>query len=133
MLIYVALSWAVRFDMRDGEQIASLVYPLDTFSMYAGLPGHRMGHLLVRDEQGTIHRVTAFRSFDCAEPVSHTAQCPDRPGYSYHFDDFIRYIEDHRGAGAIDAELIYRTWQIPSGHAPEHEADCIIAHCKVSR
>src|SRR5260221_9351086 len=28
VLAYVALSWAARFDMRRGEQIASLFYPL---------------------------------------------------------------------------------------------------------
>ena len=69
VLGYVALSWAVRFDMRRGEQIASLLYPLDTFSMYAPIPGESMSHLLIRDGQGAIHRVTAFRSFDCAEPA----------------------------------------------------------------
>src|SRR5439155_14545328 len=30
VLGYVLLSWLVRFDMRLGQQIASLAYPLDT-------------------------------------------------------------------------------------------------------
>ena len=42
VLGYVALAWAVRFDLPQGDQIASLVYPLDTFSMYAQAPSPRM-------------------------------------------------------------------------------------------
>jgi hypothetical protein len=35
VLAHVALAWMVRFDLRRGDQIASLAYPLDTSSMYA--------------------------------------------------------------------------------------------------
>ena len=63
MLAYAVLAWAVRFDMPLGGQIVSLVYPLDTFSMYATPPGQDTSMLLVRDGQGTVHRVTDFRAF----------------------------------------------------------------------
>jgi hypothetical protein len=134
VLGYVALSWAVRFDMRHGEQIASLLYPLDTFSMYAGSPGEYVSHVLIRDQQGTIHHVTAFQSFDCAQPVARReAACADSPGYAYLYDDIAGYIESHRGAGDAEVELIYRTWQVRSGAAPVPISDCVIARCKVSR
>jgi hypothetical protein len=130
----VALSWAVRFDMGHGEQMASLLYPLETFSMYAGPPGEYVSHPLIRDAQGTLHRVTDFRSFDCAEPVDRaTARCADSPGFAYLYDDMARYIDSHRGAGDAQVELVYRTWQVRSGAPPAHAADCVIAHCKVSR
>ncbi len=133
VLGYVALSWAVRFDMRRGEQIASLLYPLDTFSMYAPIPGAYMSHLLMRDATGEVHRVMAFRAFDCAEPVTgNGAPCADEHGIEYHYDDLIHYIESHRAAGEMNADLITRTWQVRSGAAPVHTSDCVIAHCKVS-
>jgi hypothetical protein len=118
--------------MRLGQHIASLVYPLDTFSMYATLPGEDRSHLLVRDQQGAVHRVTDFRSFDCAEPVTgSSAQCADKRGIPYHYDDLARYIESHTGPGESDVELITRTWDL--GSTPLQTSDCIIAHCKVAR
>jgi hypothetical protein len=130
----VALSWAVRFDMRRGEQNASLFYPLDTFSMYAPRPGEYMSHLLIRDAQGVVHRVTTFRSFDCGEPVTGgTDRCADQHGIEYHYDDLIHYIQSHAGVGEMDVEIISRTWQIRSGAPPVQTSDCVIAHCKVSR
>jgi hypothetical protein len=128
------LSWAVRFDMRRGGQIASLLYPLDTFSMYAGTVGRDASHLLVRDHDGAVHRVTAFRSFACAEPITGSAaQCADRRGFEYHYDDLIHFIESHPGAGEAEVELIARTWQLRPGAPPVQVPDCVIAHCRVSR
>ena len=134
VLVYVTLSWAVRFDMRRGEQIASLVYPLDTFSMYAEAPREYMSHLLIRDAQGVVHRVTAFRSFDCAEPlIGSAARCADMHGIEYHFDDLINYIQGHVGTGESDVELISRTWKIRPRERPVQTSDCVIAHCRVTR
>ena len=134
VLAYVALSWAVRFDMRLGDQIASLVYPLDTFSMYAPLPGRRASHLLIRDAQGAVHHVTDFRSFDCAEPMREVAtRCAHRHGIEYHFEDLTRYIESHGGPGEIGAEIITRSWKLRPGSPPLADGDCVIAHCRVAR
>ncbi len=134
LLAYVALSWAVRFDMRLGNQIASLLYPLDTFSMYAGGPGRDASHLLVRDSLGIVHRVTEFRAFDCAAALAETgARCADTHGIQYHYDDLMRYIESHAGPGTSEVAIITRTWRIRPGAAPVQMADCIIARCKVSR
>ena len=100
ILAYVALSWSVRFDMPLGPQIASLVYPLDTFSMYAGPAGDAISHLLIRDAQGAVHRVTDFRSFECAEPIDRSAaRCADRRGYAYHYDELAEYIAQPPGPG----------------------------------
>ena len=133
VLGYVALSWAFRFDMRLGQQIASLVYPLDTFSMYAGMPAEDRSALLVRDGNGTTSRVTAFRTFSCAEPLSGaSAACAGRHGIPYLYEDLAHYIESHTGAGSRSVELISRTWEIRSGAAPLVTSDCVIAHCKVS-
>jgi hypothetical protein len=124
ILAYVALSWAVRFDMRLGAQIASLVYPLDTFSMYAGMPGEDASHLLVRDAAGQVHRVTAFRSYTCVDPIVRpAARCTDQRGI----------IQRHAGAGDIDVELIIRNWKLHNGSSPEHTADCVVTRCRVSR
>ena len=134
LLAYVALSWTARYDMRRGDQIASLLYPLDTFSMYASHGARAMSHLLVRDGQGGAHRVTAFRSFECAEPVSGSAaRCADQRGFQYHYDDLTNYIQSHTGPGDIEVELISRTWALRPGRAPVHTADCVISRCRVSR
>jgi hypothetical protein len=133
VLGYVALSWAVRFDMHLNQQDASLVYPLDTFSMYGRMPGEDRSHLLVRDARGAVHRVTDFRAFTCDEPLSGSdARCTDRQGIRYHYDDLTRYIESHPGPGTTDVELITRTWDFSDG-APVRTSDCVIAHCKVAR
>jgi hypothetical protein len=136
ILGYVVLSWAVRFDMRRGDQIASLLYPLDTFSMYAYAPPpiHEISHPLIRDARGGIHRVTAFGRYECVEPLSGpAARCADRRGYQYHYDDVVNYIRSHAGPGESEVELISRTWQVPADAAPELVSDCIIARCRVSR
>ncbi len=132
VLGYVALSWAVRFDMRLGAQTASLVYPLDTFSMYARMPGEDRGILLVRDARGTAHRVTEFRSFDCDQPLTGpAARCADKRGIAYHYEDFARYVESHTGSGEHEVDLITRMCDFHT--SPPQTSDCVIAHCKVAR
>lgn len=132
VLGYVALSWLVRFDMRLGQQMASLVYPLDTFSMYAGMPAANQSALLVRDGDGNVHRVTTFRAFSCDEPLSGaSAECAGQP-IEYLYEDLVRYIESHAGPGQRDVDLIVRTWAIRTGAAPLEMPDCVIARCKVS-
>ncbi len=133
ILAYVALSWSIRFDMPLGRQIASLVYPLDTFSMYAGPAGGSISHLLIRDGQGAVHRVTDFRSIDCAEPIDRSvARCADRSGYAYHYDELAEYIAQHGGPGVTPVELIYRTWEMRAGAPPAIDPDCVVAHCRVT-
>ena len=134
VLGYVALSWAARFDMRLGEQIISLIYPFDTFSMYGSMPAGRESHLLIRDRSGEIHRIEDFRSFDCSEPLTGDAvPCTDRPGIDYLYEELIDYIESHAGPGESDVELIKRTWELQAGARPAQIPDCVVAHCKVSR
>ena len=133
-LAYIALAWAVRFDMQLGDQMASLLYPLDTFSMYAGPPGEYVSHPLIRDQDGRVHRITSYRAFACTEAVARpAARCVNNTGYAYLYDDLARYIEGHPGPGAADVELIYRTWQVRAGAAPTPVSDCVIAHCRASR
>jgi hypothetical protein len=134
LLGYVVLSWAVRFDMEQGEQIASLVYPLDTFSMYAQAPSPEISHLLVRDAGGAVHPVTDFRAFDCDAPVSGvTARCSDHHMIRYLYEETIKYIQTHPGSGSEDAELIFRTWALQAGAPVTHQSDCVLAHCRVAR
>lgn len=134
VLGYVVLSWAVRFDMRLGQQIASLVYPLDTFSMYARVPAEEMSHLLIRDAEGAVREVTDFRAFDCAEPITgSTARCSERHGIQYLSEDLTNYIRQHAGRGESEVELIFRTWRIRAGEAPVLVSDCIVTRCKVAR
>jgi len=123
----------VRFDTRLGEFNASLVYPLDTFSMYGRMPGEDRSHLLLRDGSGGIHRVTAFRSFHCDAPIiGPGARCADKRGILYHYEDLARYIQEHAGPGESPMELITRTWIVRSRAPVVHDSDCLIAHCEVS-
>jgi hypothetical protein len=125
-----------RFDLRLGEQIVSLVYPLDTFSMYAGMPGEDASHLLVRETTGEVHRVTAFHSYTCAEPFTRPAgaRCVNHLGViPYHYDDLAEYIASHAGPGDIEVELIVRSWKVRPGSAPAWAEDCLVTRCKASR
>ena len=131
ILAYVTLSWAARFDM--GLGVASLVYPLDTFSMYAGPPGDEIGHLVVRDAAGAIHRVRDFAAYRCdAELKRGATACADRPGFGYHYDDLVRWIDAHGGAGTVPVDLVFRTWRLRQNEPPNFEADCVISHCMVA-
>ena len=133
ILAYVALAWAARFDLALGHQIASLVYPLDTFSMYAGPPGEKIGHLLVRDATGGIHRVRDFAAYRCdAELKRGATRCSDQQGFGYHYDDLVRYIDDHGGSGSIPVDVLFRTWRLERSKPPTVEADCVISHCMVA-
>lgn len=133
VLAYVALSWTVRSDLRLGTQIASLIYPFDTFSMYARLPGDEMGHVMVRDAGGDVHRVTAFGSFDCQRPVSGPdARCSERNRIQYLHEKLVRHVENHPGRGGEPADLILRSWRLRPGAAVERLPDCVISRCTVA-
>jgi hypothetical protein len=133
ILGYVALSWMARFDMRLGDQIASVVYPFDTFSMYAGIPSGQSSAMLVRDADGGVHRVTAFRAFSCADRVGSASAAGGCPvGIQYLHEDLVSYIQHHAGSGSREVDVIARTWEIRRGAAPVTTSDCVIVHCKVS-
>jgi hypothetical protein len=138
VLGYVTLAWVARFDVAsggdEGKQNASLLYPFDTFSMYAPLPSPEMSYLLVRDGEGAVHQVTDFASFDCPETELDAASpCPDRRPIQYLYDELVRHVRNHPGPGSSDADLILRTWRVRSGQAAEQLDDCVIAHCRVTR
>ncbi len=131
---YVAISWTVRYDLRFGRQIASIVYPFDTFSMYATMPPRDIGHLLVRDRSGVVHRVTEFSAYECKAPVSgDSTECSDRQSIPYHFEKLLRHVEEHPGSGSEDVDLIIRSWRLEAGKAARHSGDCVISRCRVSR
>lgn len=132
---YVLLSWLVRFDMRRGSQIASLVYPLDTFSMYSSVPAGAMSHLLWRTASGQTTAVDAFGAFDCGGPlVGRPLPCHDDPNFAYHYDDLLRFIDQHASSGLTDEmELISRTWSVEPGGKPVVVADCVVARCRVGQ
>lgn len=131
LLAYVLLAWLARFDMRLGAQMRSLVYPLDTFSMYGRMPADRVGHLLMRDAQGETHRITSFRTFACDAPIAGPdAACRERSDIHYLSADHTNYMRDHPGGGDEAVELILRTWDVRGDLA---HTDCVIARCRVSR
>lgn len=133
VLAYAALSWAVRYDMRFGPQLASLAYPLDTFSMYAAAPGDLVSHVLLRDDGGAVHRVKNFRAFACDAPLEgKEARCAERPGYAYLYEDTSAYIRAHGGAAETPMDLVYRTWRLRPGEVPIIDSDCVIARCRVA-
>jgi hypothetical protein len=134
LLGYVAASWAVRFDLRGGQQIASLTYPLDTFSMYATPPGPCVSQLLLRDGHNAVHRILAFHAFACTPAAS---ACSVAGAIPYHDDDLTRYMQRH--AVAIDSpgsripmDVIRRTWTLHPWTSPRLQGDCLVAHCTVA-
>lgn len=131
---YVALSWAFRFDMRLGNQMASLVYPLDTFSMYATAPPNRISRLLIRDAQGGVHHIEEFRAFDCGDEAitGDGVRCSEALGIDYIYEKLTHYIATHPGLGDREVELIGRTWFLEPGRAPRQERDCVVARCRVA-
>lgn len=132
-LAYVVLAWAVRFDMAAGRQIASLIYPLDTFSMYAGLPYEEIGYLLVRDADGGVREITRLTAFDCDGPVrGPAARCAEQHQIAYLRDDLTRYIEAHPGPGVTPVELVVRVWRLQHGAAAVHVSDCVVTTCRVA-
>ncbi len=134
LLAYVFLSWSARFDMRLGAQGASLVYPLDTFSMYGRMPEHDTSYPLLRGADGTEYRITDFSAFACREPITGPdAACADARGILYHYEEMAEYIRRHPGDGDQPVELVTRTWTLHPGSAPEPTRDCVIAHCLVRR
>lgn len=131
---YLVLAWVVRFDMARGTQIASLVYPFDTFSMYSTVPDGQTSHLLVRDDQGVVHAITSFRSFDCDAPIDAGAStCDDGPAIQYLDDDSADYIRTHPGSGPLEVDIIRRTWTVSAGEPPSPTGDCVLTTCRVSK
>ena len=131
---YLALSWAVRVDTRAGRQNASLVYPLDTFSMYADLPEPQQTAILLRDARGNVHRVEDYAAFACeplAEPLF--TQCPTPIRLGHKGDEVLRHVRRH-AAPAVDGvpvQLIARSWQLRPGDLPQWQNDCLLARCVV--
>ena len=130
---YLMLAWVVRFDMVRGTQIASLVYPFDTFSMYSVVPEGQTSHLLARDDQGDVHTITSFRSFDCDLPIDPgTSACDGGPTIQYLDDDLAEHIAAHPGGGPLRVDIIRRTWMVSAGEPPRPSGDCVITACRVS-
>jgi hypothetical protein len=101
--------------------------------MYAGPASGPISHLLIRDDQGVVHRVEDFRSFDCGPAGrSQRRRCAERRGYAYHYDELAEYIEQHAGPGMTPVELIYRTWEVRAGAPPATAPDCVVARCTVN-
>ncbi|HEY8379798.1 MAG TPA: hypothetical protein VIK91_25080 [Nannocystis sp.] len=135
-LAYVAVAWAVRFDTPNGPRNASIVYPFETFSMYATLTAPVVSRLLVRDETGALARVEDFASFACAaDPVLAGGPCdPPRGARVTYLDrDAVRYIHNHPGGGDERVELVQRTWELPRGRPLGSPRDCVLTTCTVSR
>ncbi len=135
-LAYVALAWAVRVDTRFGQLNASLVYPLDTFSMYSEMPQPGQTGLLLLDAGGGVHRIGDFGSFACDAPVRGPYDnCPPL-GLRHKTDELLRRIELHRMPDRAQGEpmaLVARTWRLRPGEVPVLSDDCRIARCAVLR
>ena len=80
--------------------MASLVYPLDTFSMYAGAAGEYVS--LSADTRsggrGTPHH--DYRAFACVGAGTRPAAgCADNSGFAYLYDDWPATLKRHPGPG----------------------------------
>jgi hypothetical protein len=135
LLGYVAIAWAARFDTAYGAHNASIAYPFDTYSMYAGVPVRSASAILVRDAEGTVERVSAFRSFQCEATAGawreHCAVAG--AGLDYLDDDAEAYVRAHSGQGGEPVEIIRRTWTIPEASEPVRAEDCVIVACEATR
>lgn len=132
-LAYVAASWAVRFDWGRNRQIASLVYPLDTFSMYAASSGPRTSLMMLRDSDSASHRIEHFSAFDC-RPSAHT--CDSSAAIAYHDRDNHGFIARHAAKRDNQRpwqrmDLVIRSWAVRPWQRPATLPDCVVAHCDV--
>ncbi len=134
VLTYVALSFLVRFDMRRGEHIASLVYPLDTFSMYAHAAPLRTSYLVARDARGRVHAIESFRIFDCGGPVRPEVHACGRVRAVEYVDSaLLHYVNRHRGRGEVQVDIVRQTWAIRAGTPPRRIGECVLARCRAAR
>lgn len=136
LLGYLAIAWALRFDTRAGARNASLVYPFETFSMYATVKEPVVSSVVVRDARGEVARVTAFATFDCAPPpvmIGGPCDAPRGARIAYLDDDAAQYVRTHPGGGPERVELVRRTWALPRGGPPGPPTDCVLSRCRVTR
>ncbi|MEM7155541.1 MAG: hypothetical protein AAF799_22015 [Myxococcota bacterium] len=130
---YLLVAWIARFDLARGTQIASLIYPFDTFSMYSTVPERQASYLLARDDRGQVHSITSYDAFDCSVPIdTKESICNESPTIQYLDDDTANYVQTHPGGGPQRVEIIRRNWLVEAGEPPRQTGDCVIAECRVS-
>ena len=130
---YLVVAWFARFDMDRGTQIASLVYPFDTFSMYSTVAEGESSYLLARDEHGAVHAIESYGAFDCDDTVdTKKSLCNENPSIRYLDDDMANYVLRHPGSGTQTVDIIRRTWMVTAGEQPQLIGDCVITVCRVS-
>jgi hypothetical protein len=136
VLGYVAASWVMRFDTGDGTHNASLTYPFDTFSMYAGTMPSSAARMVVRTGDGSFRRIDEYHAFDCDPPIDHPLDCDDAEGGAsipYVDHDAAHWIVDHGatdppGAGAERIEIVRRSWSL-SDDAVTSVGVCVLTTC----
>jgi hypothetical protein len=141
---YLAVAWIVRFDTPEGPHNASIVYPFDTFSMYAEVLPDVASALVVRGADGTIDSVSAFEGLECSrdgatilrdDGALDEGPCTPSTGTSIRYldGDAAAYLRTHASAGSETVELLRRTWRIPRGGAALAPDDCVVASCRAAR
>lgn len=141
--VYVALSWAFRFPTAHGAHNASLVYPLDTFSMYAEEAPERVGAFVVRVEGGSTEPLGAFSALECetreGAPFlradgSYDVACESDGEHIEYLDaDLGAYLRAHPGTGPLEVEIVRRTWTTPRDGPLAAPIDCVLARCRAAR
>ena len=131
---FLAAAWAWRGDGRLGRQIRSVVYPFDTFSMYATTWRKEIRIPLLRDPAGNTHFPYHFGGFLC-EPVQDAGPaCSSAYSIDYHDDELLRHVRTHPlrpDAPVQHMELVRRHWQLQAGRAPVRLDDCVLQRCQV--
>jgi hypothetical protein len=133
---FVAISWAARFDSELGRKTRSLVYPFDTFSMYA-IGQHTASHIVVLYEGGVVRGVESYERFDCPTGFELERAVCDAPVGTYSRVAYLErkallHIREHGGAGEREVRVVRRVWSVPEDGPPVRLADCELATCRVS-
>jgi hypothetical protein len=131
---FLAASWAWREDGRLGRQIASLVYPLDTFSMYATTWQDEVSIPLLIDKAGHSHWPYHLAAFACTPIADADQSCARGRAIGYHDDELLRHVRSHPlppGQQGVPMQLVRRHWKLTAGQVPKQLADCPLQQCLV--
>ena len=114
------------------------VYPLSTFSVYAGLPPSSGSRIGVRDLTGLVQEVTVFDAFHCDAALDGGSRfCAGAGVYTIDYADreAFAYVASHPGEASAgeDVDVVRRIFRFTPGSDEPVATDCVITHCQARR
>jgi hypothetical protein len=106
------------------------LYPLSTYSMYAGSPGDSISRVMAL-VGGSFVEVTDLSSWQCDNlPHLEAAQCGGARGIAYLDREREAHIRNHPGDGGEPVELVRRVFSFDGVQRPAY---CTLARCRARR